>query len=230
MQFEVELMLPIISYIRVSDKKQGRSGLGLEAQQEAIDRFTQFEGLKVVKEFVEVETAKGGDALERRPQLKAALAAAKKLGCYVVVSKLCRLSRNVHFISGLMEKEVPFVVVEYGFKVQPMMLHLQAVFAENERLRISTNTKAALAAKKARGCTLGSPVLHLARKAAAEVVSAKADAHAAKVLPIIRRLQKAGITSQRDIAKTLNDDGIKTARGGEWHSSSVGNVLKRAKD
>jgi hypothetical protein len=90
--------------------------------------------------------------------------------------------------------------------------------------------KAALAAKKARGCTLGSPVLHLAREAAAEVVSAKADAHAAKVLPITRRLQKAGITSQRDIAKTLNDDGIKTARGGEWHSSSVGNVLKWAKD
>lgn len=104
-------MLSIISYIRVSDKKQGRSGLGLKAQQQAIDRFTQFEGLKVVKKFDEVETAKGGDALERRPQLRAALSAAKKLGCYVVVSKLCRLSRNVHFISGLMEKEVPFVTL-----------------------------------------------------------------------------------------------------------------------
>ena len=93
---------PLVTYIRVSTSSQGRSGLGIEAQRQVLSQFVKAEGFEVVREFVEVETGKGADALDRRPQLKAALAAAKKLRCQVGVAKLDRLSRDVHFISGLM--------------------------------------------------------------------------------------------------------------------------------
>ena len=102
----------VITYVRVSTSKQGRSGLGIEAQRQALRQFAKAEGLELVREFVEVETGKGSDALDRRPQLKAALAAAKKLKCHVAVAKLDRLSRDVHFISGLKSHKVPFVVAE----------------------------------------------------------------------------------------------------------------------
>src|SRR4051794_1468606 len=117
---------PIITYIRVSTAKQGKSGLGLEAQREALVRFARNEDLELVHEFVEVETGKGSDALESRPQLSAALAAAKKLKCSIVVAKLDRLSRDVHFISGLMTRKVPFIVAELGTGVSPFMLHIYA--------------------------------------------------------------------------------------------------------
>ena len=115
-------------------------------------------------EFVEVETGKGADALDRRPQLKAALAAARKLKCHVAVAKLDRLSRDVHFISGLMAHKVPFLVAELGPDVDPFVLHLFAALAEKERALISTRTRQALSAAKARGVTLGNPRLHAARK------------------------------------------------------------------
>ena len=108
-------------------------------------------------EFVEVETGKGADALDRRPQLRAALAAAKRHRCHVAVAKLDRLSRDVHFISGLMVHKVPFVVAELGADIDPFVLHLFAALAEKERSLISTRTRQALAAAKARGVTLGSP-------------------------------------------------------------------------
>src|SRR6202790_2926231 len=108
----------VITYIRVSTSQQGRSGLGIEAQRQSLSQFAKAEGLQVVREFVEVETGKGSDALDRRPQLKAALAAAKKLRCPVAVAKLDRLSRDVHFISGLMAHRVPFVVAELGADVE----------------------------------------------------------------------------------------------------------------
>src|SRR6478735_3216869 len=103
-----------VTYIRVSTSQQGRSGLGIEAQRQLLQQFTKAEGLDLAREFVEVETGKGSDALDRRPQLKAALAAAKKLKCHVAVAKLDRLSRDVHFISGLMAHKVPFLVAELG--------------------------------------------------------------------------------------------------------------------
>src|SRR6516225_869826 len=108
---------PIVTYIRVSTSGQGRSGLGIEAQRRTLAQFAQGEGFEVVREFVEVETGKGSDALDRRPQLKAALAAARKLRCHVAVAKLDRLSRDVHFISGLMAHKVPFLVAELGPEV-----------------------------------------------------------------------------------------------------------------
>src|SRR5947209_17399126 len=119
--------------------------------------------LELVCEFVEVETGKGSDALDRRPQLKAALAAARKLKCPVVVAKLDRLSRDVHFISGLMAHRVPFVVAELGPDVDPFVLHLYAALAEKERALISGRTKAALTAAKAKGVKLGNPKLDEAR-------------------------------------------------------------------
>jgi DNA invertase Pin-like site-specific DNA recombinase len=215
-------------YIRVSTAQQGRSGLGIEAQRQALQHFAHSEGIEVLGEYVEIETGKGADALERRPQLKAALAAARKHRCRIAVAKLDRLSRNVHFISGLMAHKVPFWVAELGPDVDPFVLHLFAALAEKERALISTRTRQALTAAKARGVTLGNPRLSVARKNAVEVVKAEADRYAANVLPIIREAQKAGATTLREIAEALNARGIATARGGQWYATSVSNVLNRA--
>src|SRR5215813_5019738 len=124
---------PVIGYIRVSTDKQGKSGLGLEAQRDAIAKFAASESLEVVGEFIEVETGKGADALDKRPRLAAALRKAKKLKAPIVVAKLDRLSRDVHFISGLMTQRVPFIVSELGPDVDPFMLHIYAALAEKER-------------------------------------------------------------------------------------------------
>ena len=141
-------MRQIISYLRVSTGKQGKSGLGIEAQREAIARFAAAEGCEVIAEFVEVETGKGSDALERRPQLAAALAKARKAKLAVVVAKLCRLSRDVAFISGLMAQRVPFIVAELGADADPFMIHIYAALAEKERALIADRTRAALAQKR----------------------------------------------------------------------------------
>lgn len=217
----------VITYVRVSTSQQGRSGLGIEAQRQSLRQFAKAEGLELVREFVEVETGKGSDALDRRPQLKAALAAAKKLKCHVAVAKLDRLSRDVHFISGLMAHRVPFVVAELGADVDPFVLHLFAALAEKERSLISTRTRQALAAAQARGVTLGSPKLAQARESAVTAIKASADQHAANVLPIIKEAEKAGATTLRALADALNARGISTARGGSWHAMSVKNILDR---
>jgi DNA invertase Pin-like site-specific DNA recombinase len=215
-------------YIRVSTAQQGRSGLGIEAQRQALQHFAQAEEIEVLGEYVEIETGKGTDALERRPQLKTALSSARKHRCHIAVAKLDRLSRDVHFISGLMAHKVPFWVAELGSDVDPFVLHLFAALAEKERALISTRTRQALAAAKARGIALGSPKLHVARESAVASIKAEADRHAANVLPIIREAQKAGATSLRQIAEALNARGVTTARGGQWHATSVSNILERA--
>ena len=218
----------IVTYIRVSTSQQGRSGLGIEAQRTALVQFANAEGFEIAREFVEVETGKGSDALDRRPQLKAALANARKLRCHVAVAKLDRLSRDVHFISGLMVHKVPFLVAELGADVDPFVLHLFAALAEKERALISTRTRQALSAAKARGVSLGNPRLSEARRSAVGAVKSGADRYAANVLPIIREAQKAGARTLRDIADALNARGVATARGGQWHAKSVANVLARA--
>jgi DNA invertase Pin-like site-specific DNA recombinase len=172
---------PLITYLRVSSSLQGRSGLGIEAQREALARFAQAEDFEIVREFVEVETGKGSDALDRRPQLKAALAEARKAKCSVCVAKLDRLSRDVHFISGLMAHRVPFLVAELGPDVDPFILHLFAALSEKERAMIAARTKAALAAAKARGTVLGGPKLAEARELAYAANRANADRHAANI-------------------------------------------------
>src|SRR3954468_3596044 len=119
---------PIVAYIRVSTQRQGRSGLGLEAQKAAIDRFCAAERYELTQSFVEIETAKGADALDRRPQLKAALKRASVYKCPIVVAKLDRLSRDVAFISSLMAQRVPFIVTEHPH-ADPFMLHIYAAVA-----------------------------------------------------------------------------------------------------
>jgi len=218
----------LVGYVRVSTAKQGHSGLGIEAQKEALERFAATEGFQILRVFVEVETGKGSDALDRRPQLAAALNEARRQRCYVGVAKLDRLSRDVHFISGLMVHRVPFVVAELGADVDPFILHLFAALAQKERAMISSRTKAALAAAKARGVTLGNPELPKARKSAAATIKALADQHATNVLPVIREIRRAGATSLHQIADALNARGITTPRGGQWYASSVRNVLARA--
>lgn len=146
---------PAIGYVRVSTAQRGRSGLGLEAQQAALDRFAQAEGFDLLATFYEVETGKGADALDRRPKLADALKLARKRKAPVIVAKLDRLSRDVHFISGLMAQRVPFIVAELGADTDPFMLHIYAALAEKERRMISERTKAGLAAAKARGKRLG---------------------------------------------------------------------------
>src|SRR4051795_5100964 len=148
-----------VAYVRVSTTQQGKSSLGIEAQRAAIARFCEAEGYAIEAEHVEVETGKGADALERRPQLAAALARAKRQKGPVIVAKLDRLSRDVHFISGLMAQRVPFIVAELGAGADPFMLHLYAAFAEQERAMISRRTREALAEKKAAGAVLGGPKL-----------------------------------------------------------------------
>src|SRR5438874_13602306 len=144
-----------IAYYRVSTARQGRSGLGTEAQRAAVIRFAEAEGFTLTAEFTEIETGKGTDALDRRPQLAAALATGRSQRCPVIVAKLDRLSRDVAFIAGLMAQRVPFIVAELGIDADPFMLHLYAALAEKERAIISQRTRAALTAKKAQGALLG---------------------------------------------------------------------------
>lgn len=223
-------MRPIVSYLRVSTTRQGRSGLGLEAQRAAIARFVEAEDFEVVDEFVEVETGTGADALDRRPRLAAALVRAKRAKCAVVVAKLDRLSRDVAFISSLMVRRVPFISVELGADCDPFMLHLYAALAEKERALISARTKAALAAKRADGTGWrpGNPTnLPEAGALGREANKRAADAFAANTLPIIRQLQASGVRNSKELADTLNARGIRTARGGQWHASTVLNILRR---
>ena len=217
----------LVTYLRVSTSQQGKSGLGIEAQREALARFAQAEGLDIVAEHLEVETGKGSDALDRRPQLKAALAQARRHRCPVAVAKLDRLSRDVHFISGLMAQRVPFLVAELGADVDPFMIHIYAALAEKERALISQRTKAALAAAKARGVRLGNPSIAKAQAAGVDRVKTEADRFAANVMPVIREAQRAGASSLRAIADVLNARGVRTARGGKWAATQVRDILRR---
>lgn len=218
---------PLVTYLRVSTSRQGRSGLGLDAQRAALIHFAQTERFDIVDEFVEVDSGKGHDALERRPQLKAALAQAKKHKCHLGVAKLDRLSRDVHFISGLMAHRVPFLVAELGADVDPFVLHLFAALAEKERTLIGTRTRAALAAAKVRGVRLGNPDLRDARERAIRQIRQAADTRAAEVIPLIGQIQRNGPISLREIAGRLNAQGIVGPRGGAWYATSVKNVLDR---
>jgi DNA invertase Pin-like site-specific DNA recombinase len=218
-----------IAYLRVSTQRQQRSGLGIDAQRAAIARFAETEGLAIIGEYVEAETGKGADALDRRPQLAAALAAARAAKCSVLISKLDRLSRDVAFVAGLMAQRVPFIVAELGRDADPFMLHLYAALAEKERRLISERTKAALAAKKANGGKLGNP--GNVKKAGAigrNVQIAAADEFVVGLLPLLHSIQSTGAITIGAITRALNERGIRTARGARWHVSSVSNLLARA--
>jgi len=209
---------PIIAYIRVSTDKQGKSGLGLEAQRDAIARFAASESLEIAGEFIEVETGKGADALDKRPQLATALRKAKQVKAPIVVSKLDRLSRDVHFISGLMTKRVPFIVAALGKNVDPFMLHIYAALAEKERSLISERTRDALAKAKQRGVVLGNPGL-------GKMVTDATAARDADLRPILEAMRDQ---TYREIAQALTDRGIKTPRGGDtWNQVTVMRSIRR---
>jgi len=210
-----------------STDRQRRSGLGIEAQRATVTRFAEAEGLTVIAEYVEVETGKGADALDRRPQLAAALGMARSKKCPVLVSKLDRLSRDVAFIAGLMAQRVPFIVAELGADADPFMLHLYAALAEKERRLIAEGTRAALAAKKAAGAALGNP--KNLDEAGALGRAARGRSGPVRRERVANRLEvrASGARGYGAIANALNRRGVRTARGGLWHASTVRNVLAR---
>lgn len=216
-----------IAYYRVSTQGQGRSGLGLEAQRDAVTRFCASEGIDLINEHTEVETGKGADALDRRPVLSRAISEARKARCPVIVAKLDRLSRDVHFISGLMSSRVPFVVANLGKDVDPFMLHIYAALAEKERADISSRTKSALAVKKAQGVKLGNPNAAAVSQMGGDAAAAAADAFALNILPVVDAIIRSGITTPAAIADELNARGIRTRRDGQWHRTSVARLLGR---
>jgi DNA invertase Pin-like site-specific DNA recombinase len=222
-------MKPAVAYYRVSTERQRRSGLGIDAQRDTVRRFAEAEGFTLTAEFVEAESGKGADALDRRPQLAEALSVARSRKCAVIVAKLDRLSRDVAFISGLMAQRVPFIVAELGADADPFMLHLYAALAEKERRLISERTKAALAQRKAQGARLGNRT-NPARAAALgrKVATEEAARFAANVIPIIEAIRESGVSTFAGLADALNARGTRSARGGKWHVSSVMNLLARS--
>jgi len=221
-------MADAVAYLRVSTDRQGRSGLGLDAQREAVQAFAAREGFTIIAEVVEVETGKGADALDRRPKLREALTLARRAKAPILVAKLDRLSRDVAFVAGLMAQRVPFIVAELGADADPFMLHVYAALAEKERALIAARTKAALAAKKAREPSWkpGANIAEASVKGCAAQREA-ADAFAQRLAPILTALQAQGVTTLRALAQALNARGERTARGGEWHAATVGNILAR---
>lgn len=214
-----------IAYYRVSTERQGRSGLGLEAQRDAVTGYLNGGNWQLLDEFCEVESGKRHD---NRPQLAAALAACRKHKATLVIAKLDRLARNVAFIANLMEGNVEFVAVDFP-AANKLTLHVLAAVAEHERAQISERTKAALAVRKAQGVQLGNRTnLAEAQAKGRAANQAAADQFASNVLPIIYQVQAAGITSYSGIAAALNRRGIKTARGGTWQAATVRNIMLRA--
>lgn len=216
-------MTEYVAYYRVSTDAQGRSGLGLEAQQEAIRRFVR-NGDYVIGEFTEIESGSVND----RPQLTLALALCRRKRARLLIAKLDRLSRNMHFISGLMESDVKFTAVDMP-DADPFRLHIEAAVAEEERRKIRVRIREALAAAKRRGVKLGGaregapPPTAEASRRGADRVKANAQRHADDIARVIATWSgTAG-----EIARELNSRGILTPRGKLWTRVQVSRVLKR---
>lgn len=217
-----------IGYVRVSTRRQGQSGLGIEAQKERITAFCEQHGLQVAHTYEEVETGSGSDAIEARPQLREALEDAKRRKCPVVVARLDRLSRNVEFVAGLISRRVKFLVCELGIDIDPFTLHIFSAVAERERTLIAERTRAALRAKAARGEALGNlSSLPTAQSLGQKAQADEATERAQSLAPLIKELHQAGVTSFQRMAESFNLRGVPTARGGKWHAASVARVARR---
>lgn len=221
-----------VNYYRVSTAKQGKSGLGLEAQRAAIETFCATRGCQPVAEpfeFTEQESGKRDD----RPELAKALHRAKVTGATLVIAKLDRLSRNVAFLAKLQDGGVKFVAADMP-DATDMTVQIMAVMAQAERVATSKRTKEALAAAKARGTKLGNPMgakafgTYKGNDAAVSAIKAKAKAFATDVMPVIETIRAEGHTSLRAIANELNAREIMTARGGKWGPSGVRNLMAAA--
>jgi DNA invertase Pin-like site-specific DNA recombinase len=211
-----------VAYYRVSTDKQGESGLGLDAQRQAVMNYLNGGPWKLVAEHTEVESGKRN----ARPELQKALAACRRHKAKLCIAKLDRLSRNLAFIATLMDSGVEFVATDNPH-ANKLTIHILAAVAEHEREAISERTKAALAAAKARGKKLGGPRLAAARRASIKARSDAADAFAANVRPIIKEIQASGVSSLRGVARALTARGVPTARGGSWSDVQVAAVLRR---
>jgi DNA invertase Pin-like site-specific DNA recombinase len=211
-----------VAYFRVSTDKQGESGLGLDAQRQAVMNYLNGGPWRLVAEHTEVESGKRN----ARPELQKALAACRRHKAKLCIAKLDRLSRNLAFIATLMDSGVEFVATDNPH-ANKLTIHILAAVAEHEREAISERTKAALAAAKARGKKLGGPRLAAARKASIKARSEAADAFAANVRPIIKEIQASGVSSLRGVARALTARGVPTARGGSWSDVMVADVLRR---
>jgi DNA invertase Pin-like site-specific DNA recombinase len=211
-----------VAYFRVSTDKQGKSGLGLEAQRKAVLDYLNGGTWSLIGEFTEIESGKRNE----RPQLEKALAACKRHKAKLVIAKLDRLSRNLPFIATLIESGVEFIAVDNPH-ANKLAIHILAAVAQHEREMIAQRTKDALQAAKARGVVLGNPKLDHVRDRAVASLKADADRFARNVAPIIREIQSSGVASHPAIARALNSRGVATARGGEWTAVQVGAILRR---
>lgn len=216
-----------VTYLRVSTKRQGDSGLGLEAQRAAVETFLNGGNWQLCGEYVEVES---GKSATNRPQLQQAIRACRVYGAKLLIAKFDRLSRDAHFLLGLEKEGIDFVATDNPH-ANRLTVGIMALMAEEERRAISARTKAALAAAKARGVQLGGDrgvrPAHDVKVKGAAAGKAKADARASDLSGILAEIRAEGAVSLRDIAAGLNARGIPTAKGGTWSAVQVSRVLAR---
>jgi DNA invertase Pin-like site-specific DNA recombinase len=210
-------MRPAIPYYRVSTQAQGQSGLGLEAQKEAVSRFMEQQGFAPILEFTEVESSRK----KKRPELEKALAACRKDKATLIIAKLDRLSRNVLFIASLLESKADFIALDNP-QANKLMFHMLAAFAEHESDRIRSRIKDALAAAKRKGVTLGKH-----GKTLALTNQKNADSFAAQVKPILYEIHKEGHTTVRAKVLELNRRNIPSNRRAKWYPNSLTRISKR---
>lgn len=213
-----------VTYYRVSTQRQGASGLGLDAQRAVVERYMSERAKTAVGEFCEVETGKGANALEKRPQLRLALEMCKRTGATLLIAKLDRLARNVHFVSGLIETGVDFIAADMPH-ANKVMIQMHAVMSEWERDQISERTRSALAAANARGVVLGATGpknldRHLKERKAA------AAAFREQLRPVLEGFNLQCLT-QRQVVAQLNALGIRTAGGGSWSLAQLQRVKEK---
>jgi DNA invertase Pin-like site-specific DNA recombinase len=218
-------MRKYVSYLRVSTDKQGRSGLGLEAQRAAVTTFLN--GSELVAEYVEVESGQKND----RPQLQKALKHCEIVGATLIIAKLDRLSRDAHFLLGLQKQGTKFVAADMP-EANEMVVGIMGLMAQHERKLISERTKAALAAAKARGIRLGCPngakhLRQLGNSAAIQAVKERADDYAELLRDTVQEICSAGQISLSRMADELNRRSVRTARGGKWHPATAGRLVRR---
>lgn len=211
-----------VSYLRVSTQRQGASGLGLEAQRLAVARYLTERARTAIGEFCEVETGKGANPLEKRPQLRLALEMCKRTGATLLIAKLDRLARNVHFVSGLIETGVDFIAADMP-NANKVMIQMHAVMSEWERDQISERTRVALSAAKARGVVLGATGPQNLRRHV-EHRQAGAEAFRARLRPVLDGFTAQGM-SRRAMVVQLNALGIRTAGGGAWSLGQLQRVF-----
>jgi DNA invertase Pin-like site-specific DNA recombinase len=218
-----------VSYLRVSTARQGRSGLGLEAQRQAVEDFLNGGRWKLVKEFVEVESGKKSGA--DRPILAEALKACRLYGAKLLIARIDRLSRDAHFLLGLEKAGIDFTAADMP-QIDRLTVGVLAMVAEQEGRMISARTKAALAAARKRGVKLGghrpgAKLTAAGRAKGREKQARIAAQRAAELAPAITDLRGDGATTLRAIAAGLNERGIPASNGGQWGASQVARILAR---